>query len=380
MMLFISQQNIYSQNTGTDTVSLAGFRASRVNSSYPGNQFPNDNYWVGVGKGMSGKFSNAVPSSIWIVSLYDIDGKTRLGFPYKSETNPQIVGSDFDMNESYLERFDREGFKIFLQVEPGSADVDTLMDIVLKRYGHHSCVIGFGVDIEWYQADKFINGNKVTDETARQWEVHLKNYNKDYILFLKHFWPEWMPPKYRGNIVFIDDGQEFKSLADMKNNFKAWADSFPGSKVGFQYGYPTDENWWLYLNDPAKTIGDTLLVSIPNIAGLYWVDFSVTKIFPMNTTGIGNNFNAPNGFNLAQNYPNPFNPSTTIEFQIDSPGFVNLTIYDALGRKIRVLVNEERSAGKYSVIFDASDLASGMYFYRLSDSGKLMIKKMILLK
>jgi hypothetical protein len=90
---------------------------------------------------------------------------------------------------------------------------------------------------------------------------------------------------------------------------------------------------------------------------------------------------------LEQNYPNPFNPGTTIRYQLPKDGLVTLKIYDILGSEIATLVNEEKIAGKYEVNFDASNLASGVYVYRIAiQSGKLQAgefvnsKKMILLK
>ena len=81
-----------------------------------------------------------------------------------------------------------------------------------------------------------------------------------------------------------------------------------------------------------------------------------------------------------RNYPNPFNPSTKIEFSIQETGKVNLSVFDALGREISVLVNEEKSAGKYVVDFNAVKLSSGIYFYRLKTAGKILTEKMILAK
>jgi hypothetical protein len=92
-------------------------------------------------------------------------------------------------------------------------------------------------------------------------------------------------------------------------------------------------------------------------------------------------------FHLYQNYPNPFNPTTVIKYSIPSletqnfaSQHVKLTIYDILGREITTLINKRQSPGDYSVIFDAKELTSGVYFYRLSVGSKVKSKKMILLK
>ncbi|MDP3148095.1 MAG: T9SS type A sorting domain-containing protein, partial [Ignavibacteria bacterium] len=86
-----------------------------------------------------------------------------------------------------------------------------------------------------------------------------------------------------------------------------------------------------------------------------------------------------NSFNLAQNYPNPFNPSTKISYAIQSPELVTLRVFDVLGREVAMLVNQYQSAGNHSVSFDASSLASGMYFYKLEAGSFQSIKKMMLL-
>jgi hypothetical protein len=83
---------------------------------------------------------------------------------------------------------------------------------------------------------------------------------------------------------------------------------------------------------------------------------------------------------LSQNYPNPFNPSTTISYKIPKSGFVSLFVYDALGREVQTLVNEEKTQGKYSVEFKASNLPSGVYFYTLRAGEFISIRKMIVVK
>ena len=77
----------------------------------------------------------------------------------------------------------------------------------------------------------------------------------------------------------------------------------------------------------------------------------------------------PTGFMLEQNYPNPFNPSTNIRFSLPEGGFVNLIIYDVLGRELKSLINENLSKGTYSAVFDGSSLNSGVYFYKIEFSG-----------
>jgi hypothetical protein len=89
---------------------------------------------------------------------------------------------------------------------------------------------------------------------------------------------------------------------------------------------------------------------------------------------------SPNNYNLAQNYPNPFNPITTIQYSIPQRSSVTLKVYDVLGNEIAALVNEEKERGVYLVNFDASNLASGIYLYRIQAGSFVETKKMILLR
>jgi hypothetical protein len=88
----------------------------------------------------------------------------------------------------------------------------------------------------------------------------------------------------------------------------------------------------------------------------------------------------PNNFELYQNYPNPFNPTTKIQYQVSSSSHVSLNVYDVLGNEVRTLINEEKPAGFYEVEFDARNLSSGIYFYRLKAGSFVETKKMILLR
>jgi|GEM_PF-5470925 len=83
---------------------------------------------------------------------------------------------------------------------------------------------------------------------------------------------------------------------------------------------------------------------------------------------------------LSQNYPNPFNSTTIIEYEIKTQTHVRLSIFNSVGELISISVNEEQSAGNYKIYFKAEELASGVYFYKLTDNSNSIIKKMILQK
>ncbi len=88
----------------------------------------------------------------------------------------------------------------------------------------------------------------------------------------------------------------------------------------------------------------------------------------------------PKRFSLKQNYPNPFNPKTKIKYETAKNGFVNLKVFDVLGREIKTLVNENKNVGYYEIDFDATNLNSGIYFYKLTTNNFSEMKKMILVK
>jgi ribosomal protein S8E len=102
-------------------------------------------------------------------------------------------------------------------------------------------------------------------------------------------------------------------------------------------------------------------------------------------TGVEEKFIITDKFNLEQNYPNPFNPTTTISYSIPNAktleaSTVELIVYDVLGKEVITLVNKQQSSGNYQIVFDASKLSSGFYYYQLKAGNKIETKKMILLK
>ncbi|MBS1492328.1 MAG: carboxypeptidase regulatory-like domain-containing protein [Bacteroidetes bacterium] len=88
----------------------------------------------------------------------------------------------------------------------------------------------------------------------------------------------------------------------------------------------------------------------------------------------------PNKYNLYQNYPNPFNPTTKIKFDIQKSGFAKLSVYDMQGKLVKDLLNEAVPAGSFEVSFDAKELSSGIYYYKMEVGGVVITKKMMLVK
>lgn len=125
--------------------------------------------------------------------------------------------------------------------------------------------------------------------------------------------------------------------------------------------------------------------TVPSNGGaVVYAGFGATPIYYDNSsiaTNITSNGEiAPASFKLSQNYPNPFNPTTNIKFDIINKGNVKLVVFDATGREVTTLVNDNLDPGSYEVNFDASKLSSGVYFYKLTSGEFSDLKKMVLVK
>ena len=169
-----------------------------------------------------------------------------------------------------------------------------------------------------------------------------------------------------GFIVILTDESSTSGFGLSSAGEKVWLEdasgsvidtvSFPVLTASESYGRIPDGGAWQILS--------TISQGISNI--------SVTGIKEISASVID--------FQLNQNYPNPFNPTTTISYTIPIQGNVSLKIYDVLGKEIITLVDEMKTAGNYQVTFNATQLVSGMYFYKLETNNYSQTKKMILLK
>jgi photosystem II stability/assembly factor-like uncharacterized protein len=139
-------------------------------------------------------------------------------------------------------------------------------------------------------------------------------------------------------------------------------------------------NWQLQ-STPVSTNLQSVFFLNPNIGYTVGSNGVILKTTTGGLTSFHTISNSiPNKFSLSQNYPNPFNPTTNIEFSIPKSGHINLIIYDATGREVATLVNEELTPGTYKADWNASAFPSGVYFYKLSSADYTETKKMIIVK
>jgi hypothetical protein len=171
---------------------------------------------------------------------------------------------------------------------------------------------------------------------------------------------------------------------DLMLNSKAC--TLPGNKFYMAYTrsrFYTIGNDGAHYNDSINKLPNTA-APVAVLNGIHYASdhCPILGVYLMNGTSgiVTQTSNVASEFGLGQNYPNPFNPTTTINFDLPVSSYVSLTVFDVNGREVMNPVNENKTAGKFSVSIDASALPSGTYFYRLSAGNFVSMKKMILLK
>ncbi|MBI5464089.1 MAG: T9SS type A sorting domain-containing protein [Ignavibacteriales bacterium] len=153
----------------------------------------------------------------------------------------------------------------------------------------------------------------------------------------------------------------------------------------------TTKNFGIAGLKPYAQTSDTSFTDVGAVSSVIYyykvtaLDFSGNEGLPSTEissvlTGVAEEPILPKEYALHQNYPNPFNPTTTLMFDVPHEAFVTLKVFNVLGQEVRSLVNEQKSAGRYTVNFDAKDLASGLYIYKFTAGSFSAIKKMNLIK
>lgn len=191
-----------------------------------------------------------------------------------------------------------------------------------------------------------------------------------------------------GSADFYDyvvvEGFDGKNWVPLQDGYDArynttWQNAYNGNLIG-------DES--MYVNHSINLLdtfspGDTILVRFRLFADAYvnsW-GWAIDYIdIQSGVTGIDDNKSIPTNYTLKQNYPNPFNPTTSIEYQVVNNENVTLKVYDILGREVKTLVNKVHSPGNYEITFDANELSSGVYIYRLRAGQFEQTRKMVILK
>jgi hypothetical protein len=122
-------------------------------------------------------------------------------------------------------------------------------------------------------------------------------------------------------------------------------------------------------------------ITVTQLSSGCWASFWEFKVFVLSTSGVDQVEVIPKEFKLYQNYPNPFNSQTMIYYSLPRESTVTLGVYDIRGRKVAALAHNERQiAGNHKIVFDASNLSSGAYYYNLRTENFADVKKLLLIK
>ena len=139
----------------------------------------------------------------------------------------------------------------------------------------------------------------------------------------------------------------------------------------------TDTNCFMVYHQPNYAFNH---LSDPAEMAAYQQNFWFVTYGNTISVGIDNSDLLPGSFSLKQNFPNPFNPVTHIAYTVERNGIVELKLYNVMGQMVKTLVNDEKTPGDYFVDFNASDLASGVYFYKMTQHGQTVTRKLVLMK
>lgn len=217
--------------------------------------------------------------------------------------------------------------------------------------------------------EQVYRGGNWVDTTKTLFTYHSSSTNMDFATMVEQAWDgaNWID-QYQTVYTYNTSNQVTEYLTQMWSGMD-WVNSFRITST-------FDSN------------GNLVRMLTEYWMGASWMSFmSQTNTFTQNRptdvpTPIERNATAsiPARFELLQNYPNPFNPSTVIQYKLAKTGMVRLNVYDLTGRQVATLVNQTQGAGTYLVRFNAAQLASGIYFYRLQTSEFSQIRKMLLIR
>lgn len=328
---------------------------------------------------MNSYFPGTVPTIVWTVSEMWGDDSNECRFYFPNDNNYPTLNISYDdveLSEKYLAYFDTAKIKVYLQIEPAGAEIKTLFDVISKRYGKHTCVIGFGIDLEWYKCHDYDWGKKVTDAEAQEWEKLVKSYNSAYTLFLKH--PDkkmtWFPPTYRGGILFNNDceGRSNKNdpagfanyQTDFLGSMKAFGDAFYPNPVIFQIGYPSIKTLWANLNPKPQVVGNDIAAQCKSgqDVHIYWVDFGMKDVLPYSDTWVP----LPWPVTAISSDPNAVKQN---KFSINPEEYINLSVFSVQGKALFSLSGTGKSVLNGLNAWNKKQTTHAVLIYRVGKQG-----------
>ncbi len=245
----------------------------------------------------------------------------------------------------------------------------------------------------WVSKNNGTNWVKISNNLPKRWVTRLTvdptDENTVYATFSGLKWKDPQPHVFKSTDAGTSWIDISSNLPDAPvNAFAVYPNNTNilclGSDIGAFISYNKGETWELLstglpivpINDMKINTETSTLVVGTHGRGMYKLNLAQFL------SNIENSYSLnPNMFKLSQNYPNPFNPSTTIEFYIPKEGNVKITVFNSVGETIKVLTNDNFEAGSYKINFNASNLASGVYYYQMVYNNKYSkTNKMLLVK
>lgn len=249
----------------------------------------------------------------------------------------------------------------------------------------------------WLTSDYGSTWNDISGSLPYRWVTRVKvdpnNENNVYVTFSGLKWHDPQPHVFKSTNKGANWTDISSNLPDAPVNAFAVDNNDPnrlycGCDVGAFVSFNGGTSWQPIANGlPTVSVYDIKIHPVENYLAIGTHGRSMYKVDLNQLVNVKQESNQLTGYELSQNYPNPFNPSTRLSFTVGTSAFVTLNVYDVLGNEVSTLINEEKSPGEYTVNFDARNLSSGVYYYKLTatpigeQAGSYTeTKKMILLK
>ncbi len=256
----------------------------------------------------------------------------------------------------------------------------------------NSDVIYAGTDDShvWVTTDNGTNWTDISGTLPYRWVTRVKvdpnNENNVYVTFSGLRWHDPQSHVFKSTNMGVEWTDISSNLPDAPVNAFAVDNNDPdrlylGSDVGAFMSFNGGLSWQPIADGlPVVSVYDMKIHPVENYLAIGTHGRSMYKIDLGQFVDVKDRSAEVKGFNLSQNFPNPFNPSTNISFSVQHLSFVTLKVYDALGEEAASLINEEKSPGTYTINFNAQNLSSGVYYYRIQAGNFTETRKMILLK
>jgi hypothetical protein len=279
---------------------VAGWRSSYYGTQENGHGQTDPPYFVCVAQSEATKYPGSKAGGLYILGGIGTS-ETNMPFsrPPGSANIPNVfydtTGAWGPNPEPFLSAFDAAGMEVILQVEPGRADISQLATMILNNFKNHPCVVGFGVDVEWWNSSGNSNSNPIPVSVVNSLVNAVHAINPLYKVVLKHYDPSVLPTGIFG-VTYLLDGCGYNSFNEAVSDYVNWAQTFssPNTDIGYQMLYvsigedctPNDHNWWGSLNNPEVQLINAVYTSVPTakIYCSYIVDFSLLLTYPTCTS------------------------------------------------------------------------------------------------